>query len=50
VTISEDTSVVDIATIMAEKNIHLLPVVKNGKVTGIVGKRDMVKAVARQAT
>jgi CBS domain-containing protein len=50
VTISEDTSVVDIATIMAEKKVHLLPVVKSGKVTGIVGKRDMVKAVARQAT
>ncbi len=49
VTITEDTSVVDIATIMTEKNVHLLPVVKNGKVTGIVGKRDMVKAVARQA-
>ncbi len=48
-TISEDVSVVDIATIMAEKKVHLLPVVKAGKVIGIVGKRDMVKAVARQA-
>ncbi len=36
-------------TIMAEKKVHLLPVVKAGKVVGIVGKRDMVKAVARQA-
>ncbi len=49
VTITEDTSLVDIATIMSEKHTHLLPVVKNGKVTGIVGKRDMVKAVAQQA-
>jgi CBS domain-containing protein len=40
---------VDIATIMAEKKVHLLPVIKTGKVVGIVGKRDMVKAVARQA-
>jgi CBS domain-containing protein len=48
-TISEDVSVVDIATIMAEKKVHLLPVVKAGKVIGIVGKRDMVKAVAQQA-
>jgi len=49
VTISEETTVVDIATIMAEKKVYLIPVVKNGKVVGIVGKRDVVKAVARQA-
>jgi CBS domain-containing protein len=49
VTITEDASLVDIATLMSEKHAHLLPVVKNGKVTGIVGKRDMVKAVAQQA-
>ncbi len=48
VTIGEDTTVVDIATIMTEKKVHLLPVVKAGKLAGIVGKRDMVKAVARQ--
>jgi CBS domain-containing protein len=49
VTISEETSIVDIATIMSEKKIHLLPVVKGGKVTGIIGKRDVVQAVAQQA-
>jgi len=48
-TISEDTTLVDIATIMDEKKTPLLPVVKNGKLVGIVGKRDVVKAVARQA-
>lgn len=49
VTITEDTTVVDIATIMSEKKVYLLPVVKGGRVTGIVGKRDVVKAMARQA-
>jgi CBS domain-containing protein len=49
VTITEDTSVIDIATIMTEKKVHLLPVVRAGKVVGIVGKRDMVKAVALRA-
>ncbi len=49
ITISEDTSLVDIATIMDEKKVHLLPVVKGGKVTGVVGKRDVVRSVARQA-
>ena len=49
VTITEETTVLDIATIMSEKKVHLLPVVKGGKITGIVGKRDVVKAVSRQA-
>jgi CBS domain-containing protein len=48
-TVTEETTLVDIATIMDEKKTHLLPVVKNGKMVGIVGKRDVVKAVARQA-
>jgi CBS domain-containing protein len=49
VTITEDTTVIDIATIMSERKVQLLPVIKAGKVVGIVGKRDMVKAVIRQA-
>jgi CBS domain-containing protein len=47
--ITEDTTLVDIATIMSEKKVHLLPVVRGSKVVGIIGKRDMVKAVAQQA-
>ena len=49
VTITEDTTLTDIATIMSEQKVHLLPVVTSGKVVGIVGKRDVVKAVAQQA-
>lgn len=49
VSITPETTVVDIATIMDEKKVHLLPVVANNKVIGIVGKRDVLKAVARQA-
>lgn len=48
VSIAEETTLVDIATIMAEKKIHILPVVRDNKIVGIVGKRDMVKAIARQ--
>jgi len=48
-TITEDTSFMDIATIMSEKKVHLLPVLRAGKVIGIVGKRDVVKAAALQA-
>jgi CBS-domain-containing membrane protein len=49
VTITEDTSLTDIATIMSEKKVHILPVIKEGKVVGIVGKRDVVRAVSQQA-
>jgi CBS domain-containing protein len=49
ITISEETTLTDIATIMDEKKVHILPVLKAGKVVGIVGKRDVVKAVAQQA-
>ena len=49
ISITEDTTIVDIATIMDEKKVHILPVVKKNRVVGIVGKRDIVKAVARQS-
>ncbi len=44
-TIQEDLSLEDIATIMAEKHIHLLPVMRDDVVVGIVGKEDMVRAM-----
>ncbi len=47
ITIPEDATLTDIATMMTEKKKHLLPVVKGGKVVGIVGKRDVVRAAAR---
>jgi CBS domain-containing protein len=47
VSISEGTTLTDIATIMAEQKVHLLPVVSGGRVVGIVGKRDVVRAVAQ---
>lgn len=43
--ISEDTTLEEIATIMAEKHIHLLPVVKDKEVIGIVGKADVVRSM-----
>jgi CBS domain-containing protein len=49
IAIAEETTLTDIATIMNEKKVHVLPVVRDGKVVGIVGKRDVVRAVAQQA-
>ena len=43
--ILEDTTIEEIATIMAEQHIHLLPVLRDAEIVGIVGKADMVRAM-----
>jgi CBS-domain-containing membrane protein len=50
VSITEETSLDEIATIMAEKHIHLLPVLRENTVVGIVGKADMVRAMMYEAS
>ncbi len=45
VTISEETSIREIATLMADEGKDLLPVVQEGKVVGIVGKADVVRSM-----
>ena len=50
VSIQEDTTIEEIATIMAEQHIHLLPVLRDGDVVGIVGKADMVRAMTDEAS
>lgn len=47
VAIKEDAPLEEIATTMAEKGIHLLPVMRGNKIVGIVGKADIVKAIAK---
>lgn len=49
ITIGEDTPIEEIATIMAEKHITLLPVVHDGKVVGVVGKHEVIRGVAGEA-
>ncbi|MBI4697959.1 MAG: CBS domain-containing protein [Nitrospirae bacterium] len=50
VSITEDTPLQEVATIMSEKKIHLLPVLRNNIVVGIVGKADIVDAMSRDAS
>ena len=45
VSVNEKTTLDDIATIMAEKNIHTLPVVRNSKLIGVIGKKDIIKTL-----
>jgi CBS domain-containing protein len=46
VTIGEDTPVDEIATIMSEKAVHLIPVVEGKKIKGIIGKIDIIKGLS----
>jgi len=48
VTILPETTLADIATIMSEKRIHYLPVMKKEVIQGIVGRRDILKALAER--
>jgi CBS-domain-containing membrane protein len=46
ITVSVDTELGDIATIMAEKDVHTLPVLDDGKLAGIIGKLDLIRGMA----
>ncbi len=45
VSIRDDTPLDEISTIMAERNLILLPVVRDGKVVGLVSRHDIVKGL-----
>ena len=46
-TITNNTTVEEIATLMSENKTYYLPVIEQGKVIGVVTKRDLIKAVAK---
>ena len=50
VSIIEETTIEEIATIMSEQKIHLLPVLRDGIVVGIVGKVDVVGTMTGEAS
>ncbi len=45
-TVDADASLSDIATIMADRKIHHLPVIENGAVVGMISRHDVIKALA----
>ncbi|MFH0771398.1 MAG: CBS domain-containing protein [Candidatus Omnitrophota bacterium] len=47
ITISQETEVVDLATMMIEKGVHYYPVLENGALVGVVTKKDVVRAIAK---
>lgn len=45
VTVSPETALEEVATLMVERNYHTLPVVEAGRLVGIVGKEDMLRTL-----
>lgn len=43
ITVGPDASLQDIATIMSDKRVHLIPVLQEGKLAGVIGKIDLIK-------
>ena len=47
-TVGPDTPISEIAALMAKQQVHTLPVMAGGKLVGIIGKMDLVRALARE--
>ena len=46
VTVAPDTPVSKVAALMAKQKVHTIPVVEGSKLVGIIGKMDLVRAMA----
>lgn len=45
-TVSPATPVNEVAALMVDRNFHTLPVVRDGRLVGVVGKEDLLRTVA----
>jgi CBS domain-containing protein len=48
VTVAPDTPVSQIAALMAKQKVHTIPVLDGGKLVGVIGKMDLVRAMAEE--
>jgi CBS domain-containing protein len=48
-TTSEDDTLETVATVMHERNVSRLPVVRDGRVVGIVARGDIVRSLVADA-
>jgi CBS domain-containing protein len=49
VTVSPETPVPQVAALMAKQKVHTLPVLEGGKIVGIIGKIDIIRALGKPA-
>lgn len=47
VTVKETTTLEELASIMADRKVHTLPVTSDGHLVGVVGKSDLIRAIFR---
>ncbi len=47
ITVQQDTSLDEVATLMAEKKVHTLPVLDGNKLVGVIGKSDIIRTIAQ---
>ena len=47
VSVTPETELEELATLMAEKNIHTLPVMAEGRLVGVIGKSDIIRTIAQ---
>lgn len=47
ITVKEDISVTDIVAIMQKNNINRVPVLKDGKIIGIITRNDLLKSLVK---
>jgi len=45
ITVSPDTVIEEIATLMVNRGFHTVPVIQDGKLVGIIGKEDVLKTI-----
>ena len=46
VSVTEETGLDEIATLMSEKSVHTLPVIQDDKLVGVIGKSDIIRSIA----
>ena len=47
ITVGPETELEEIATLMAEKKVHTLPVLDGDQLVGIIGKSDIIRTIAQ---
>jgi len=47
ISVEEDTSIEDVATLMIERSVSRLPVIKEEKLVGLVSRGDIVRALSK---
>ena len=47
ISVQQDTPLDEVATLMAEKKVHTLPVMDGDKLVGVIGKSDVIRMIAQ---